>query len=164
MILSTIIMGILAFLLVGIGYFKGGGEHLKGLSLAIKMTLEILPLLIFAFLIAGMVQVLIPKEWISKWIGEESGLKGILIGTIAGGLTPGGPYISLPIAVGLWRTGGSVGTVVAFVTGWSLWAIGRLPIEVGIMGWRFAVVRFLSTFLFPPIAGLLANFIYRILK
>jgi hypothetical protein len=29
--------------------------------------------------------------------------------------------------------------------------------EVGMMGWKFTVVRFTCTFFFPPIAGLIAN-------
>ena len=89
----------------------------------------------------------------------ESGWRGLLVGTIAGGLSPGGPYVSLPIVAGLLRSGASVGTMVAFLTGWSLWAIARMPMEVGILGWKFTLVRFVSTFIFPPIAGFLANII-----
>jgi uncharacterized membrane protein YraQ (UPF0718 family) len=150
-------MGVLAIILVSIGYYKGGGEHVLGLKSAMNMTIQILPLVIFAFIVAGMVQVLIPHEFLSKWIGKGSGIRGILIGTVAGSLVTGGPYVSLPIAAGLLRSGASVGTTVAFLTGWSLWAIARLPIEVGVMGWKFTLVRMVSTFFFPPIAGLIAN-------
>ena len=157
MVIATVIMGLLAIILVSIGYYKGGGEHVLGLKSAMSMTVQILPLVIFAFIVAGMVQVLIPHEFLSKWIGKGSGIRGILIGTVAGSLVTGGPYVSLPIAAGLLRSGASVGTTVAFLTGWSLWAFGRLPIEVGIMGWKFTLIRMLSTFFFPPIAGLIAN-------
>lgn len=157
MLIATVIMGALAIILVSIGYYRGGGEHVLGLKSAMSMTAQILPLVIFAFIVAGMIQILIPHEFLSKWVGKESGIRGILIGTVAGGLTPGGPYVSLPIAAGLLRSGASVGTMVAFLTGWSLWAVGRLPIEVGIMGWKFTLIRIVSTFFFPPIAGLIAN-------
>jgi len=157
MLIATVIMGALAIILVSIGYYRGGGEHILGLKSAMSMTVQILPLVIFAFIVAGMVQVLIPHEFLSKWIGKGSGIRGILIGTVAGSLTPGGPYVSLPIAAGLLRSGASVGTTVAFLTGWSLWAFGRLPIEVGIMGWKFTLIRMVSTFFFPLIAGLIAN-------
>ena len=125
-----------------------------------KMLLEILPLLFFAFIIAGMVQVLLPKDLISKWVGVESGLRGIIIGTVAGGLTPGGPYVILPVFAGFLRAGASVGTMVAFLTGWSLLAVGRLPMEFGILGWKFTLIRFACTFFFPPIAGLLAQALF----
>jgi len=157
MLIPTIIMGVIAVVLVVIGYQKGGGEHILGLKSAGNLLLQIIPLLILAFIVAGMVQVLVPTETISKWIGTESGLRGILIGTVAGGIAPGGPYISLPIAAALLRAGASIGTMVAFLTGWSLWAVTRLPLEVGIMGWKFALIRLACTFFFPPIAGLIAN-------
>ena len=79
---------------------------------------------------------------------------------MAGGLSPGGPYVSLPIVAGLLRTGAGVGTMVAFLTGWSLWAIARLPMEVGILGWKFTLVRLSTTFFFPPVAGWLAHFLF----
>lgn len=157
MLIPTIIMGGLAIVLLFVGYYKGQGQHISGVSSALNMTVEILPLLVFAFIVAGMVQVLLPRELLSKWVGMESGLRGILIGTVAGGLAPGGPYVSLPIVAGLLRSGAGVGTTVAFLTGWSLWAIGRLPMEVGILGWKFTFIRLASTFFFPPIAGLIAQ-------
>ena len=157
MVIPTIIMAVLAIILIIIGYSKGEGQHATGLKSAFNMIVEILPLLIFAFIIAGMVQTLLPKGLISRWIGEESGLRGILIGTVAGGLTPGGPYVSLPLVAGFLRTGASVGTMVAYLTGWSLWAVSRMPMEIGILGWRFVLARLAATFFFPPIAGLIAQ-------
>jgi len=157
MLVPTIIMGALAVIFLLIGYYKGQGQHIIGMRSALRMTVEILPLLIFAFIVAGMVQVLVPQELLSKWVGGESGTRGILIGTVAGALAPGGPYVSLPVAAGLLRAGASVGTMVAFLTGWSLWAVSRLPMEVGILGWKFTLIRIASTFFFPPIAGLLAQ-------
>jgi uncharacterized membrane protein YraQ (UPF0718 family) len=157
MLIPTIIMGALAVILLFMGYSKGQGQHISGMKSALNMTVQILPMLVFAFIIAGMTQILLPQELLSKWVGAESGLRGILIGTVAGGLSPGGPFVSLPIAAGLLRSGASVGTMVAFLTGWSLWAVGRLPMEVGILGWKFTLIRIASTFFFPPIAGLVAQ-------
>lgn len=157
MLVPTIIMGLLALILVYVGYSKGGGQHILGLKSALTMLIQIVPLLILAFIVAGMIQTLLPQEIISKWVGAESGLRGILLGTVAGALTPGGPYVSLPVVAGLLKTGASVGTMVAFITAWSLWAVARLPMEVGILGWRFTLIRLASTFIFPPIAGLIAN-------
>lgn len=157
MLIATVIMALIAVILVIIGYSKGEGQHITGLKSALKMTIDILPLLVFAFIAAGMVQVLLPQELMSRWVGEESGLRGILIGTVAGGLTPGGPYVSLPLAAGLLRAGAGVGTMVAFISAWSLWAVARMPMEFGIMGWRFTLVRLACTFFFPPVAGFLAQ-------
>jgi uncharacterized membrane protein YraQ (UPF0718 family) len=160
MLVPTIVMAAIAITLVSIGYYKGQGQHIIGMERAMKMTVEVLPLLVFAFIVAGMVQVLLPRELLSKWVGAESGMRGILIGTVAGGFAPGGPYISLPIAAGLLRAGASLGTMVAFITGWSLWGVNRLPMEIGIMGWKFTLIRLASTFFFPPIAGLIAQTLF----
>lgn len=162
MFMPTIIMGIAAAVLVLVGCYKG--QHVAGIREAISMTMQILPLLIFAFIVAGMVQVLLPHDIISRWIGEESGIKGILMGTVAGAFTPGGPYVSMPIAAGLLRSGASMGIMVAYVTSWSLWAFTRLPMEIGILGVRFTLIRLISVMIFPPIAGLFAQFLSRFIK
>jgi uncharacterized protein len=164
MLIPMIIMGILAIVLLYVGYQRGEGEHIAGLKNAFDMTLQILPLLIFAFIVAGMVQVMIPKEMLAKWVGTESGMRGIFVGAIAGGLAPGGPYVSLPIVAGLLKSGASVGTMVAFLTGWSIWAVGRLPMEIGILGWKFTLIRVLSTLIFPPIAGYIAQLFFSNVK
>jgi len=156
MLIPTVIMAVIAIILTIFAYYQGRAKHVEGIKSAAIMTAQVLPLLLFSFIVAGMMQVLIPHEVISKWVGAESGIRGILIGTIAGGLAPGGPYVSLPIAAGLLRAGAGVGTMVAFITGWSLWAINRLPMEVGIMGLKFTLIRIACTFFFPPIAGFLA--------
>ncbi|MGC9365348.1 MAG: permease [Fidelibacterota bacterium] len=157
MLIPTLIMAAIALILLGIGYSKGSGLHLIGLKSAWRMTYQVLPLLIFAFIIAGMIQVLLPQNLLDRWVGAESGLRGIIIGTVAGGLTPGGPYVALPVIAGFLKSGAGVGTMVAYLTSWSLWAVARLPMEFGILGWRFTLVRLASTFFFPPIAGLIAQ-------
>ena len=160
MLVPMIIMGVIAVVLLFIGYQRGGGEHIMGLKSAGNLLLQIAPLLIFAFIVAGMIQTLIPTETISKWIGTESGFRGVLIGTVVGGFIPGGPYVTLPIAAGLLRAGASIGTMVALVAAWALLAVFRLPIEVGLLGWKFTLIRIACTFFFPPIAGLLANLFF----
>jgi len=160
MLIPTIIMGVIALALLFIGYQKGGGEHILGLKVAGNILLQIAPLLIFAFIVAGMIQLLVPIEMVSRWVGAESGFRGILIGTAVGSLTPGGPFITLPIAAGLLRAGAGIGTMVAFITAWSLLAVSRLPMEVGILGWKFALIRLACVFFFPPIAGLIANTLF----
>ncbi len=155
MLIPTIVLGVLAAVCVIIAYQKG--VYIPGLKSGGTMLLQILPLLVFAFIIAGIIPLLIPQELISRWIGAESGLRGIMIGTVFGGLAPGGPFVSLPIAAGLLRMGANIGTMVAFVTGWSLLAFSRMPTEIAIMGWKFTLIRLACTFFFPPLAGLLAN-------
>lgn len=157
MLIPTLIMGVIAVVLLYIGYQRGGGEHIVGLKSAGNLLLQIIPLLIFAFIVGGMIQILIPQEIISKWVGAESGFRGLLIGSAIGGLMPGGPYVSMPIVAGMLRTGASIGTTVALITAWSLLAVSRMPMEIGLLGWKFALIRLACVFFFPPIAGLIAD-------
>ena len=160
MLFSTVIMAAVALVFMVVAHLKGEGMLLKGLGEGSKLLVQTLPLLFFAFLVAGLIQTLIPREIIARWIGKESGIKGILVGCIAGGLFPGGPYIAFPIVAGLYQAGASIGTVVGFVTAWSLWAVSRMPLEFGILGARPAIARFLSTLIFPPLAGILAQILF----
>ena len=161
MLIPTIVMAVIALVLVQIGFSRGQGQHVEGLKSAGGLALEVLPLLLFAFVVAGMVQALLPPRALENWIGAGAGARGILVGTIAGGLCPGGPYVSLPILLTLRSAGASIGTLVAFLTAWSLWAVARLPMEIGIMGWKFTAIRVATTFLFPPIAGFLAHVFFK---
>lgn len=160
----TVVMFVIALVLFIIASLQGDGKNVAGLKSAWNMTLQIIPLLIFAFIIAGLAQTLLPKDLISRWVGDESGIRGILVGTLAGALTPGGPYVSLPIAAGLLKTGASIPTMVTFVTGWSLLAVSRLPLDVGIMGWRFTLIHRVSVLIFAPLAGLLASLLIKLIK
>ncbi len=161
MLASTIIFAVLAVVLLFVGYYRGEGQHIAGLKAGFSILLQILPMLILAFIVAGMVQVLIPEEVIGRWVGAESGIKGILLGTVAGGLTPGGPYVSLPMVAGFFNAGAGIGTMVAYITAWSTYAVARLPLEIGILGWRFTFVRLACTFFMPPLAGILAQAIFK---
>ncbi|MFH1768857.1 MAG: permease [Candidatus Omnitrophota bacterium] len=132
MLVSTLIMALLASVLFFISYYKG--RHVEGLKASFVMIREISPLLIFAFIVAGMVNVLMPKDLLSKWMGEGSGIKGIFIGALAGACSLGGPYVSFPLAAALLNSGASIGRMVAFLTGWSLCSVSRLPVELASWG------------------------------
>jgi uncharacterized membrane protein YraQ (UPF0718 family) len=157
MLIPTIIMGVIAVIILFVAYQKGGGEHILGLKSAGNLLIRIIPLLIFAMIVAGTIPLLIPSGALLRWVGAESGWRGILIGTVVGGCLPGGPYVTLPLAAGLLKVGAGIGTMVALVTAWSLLAFMRMPLEIGMMGWKFALIRLACTFFFPPIAGLIAN-------
>ena len=153
MLILALVFGVIAFL-------KDKAILFSGLNSGVKLFIQILPMLFFALILSGIIQALIPREAINRWVGKESGLKGILLGCLAGSLVPGGPYTSFPIVAGLVKTGASIGTIVAFITAWSLWAITRLPIEIGVVGIKMTLVRLASTCIFPPLAGIIAQALF----
>lgn len=155
-------MAFLSLVAFFVAYNKG--VHLQGLLITKNLIIQVLPLLIFAFVLAGLLQVLIPVDLIIKWIGKESGLKGIVIAAIAGGFLPGGPYVTLPVVVGLMKLGASIPVLVSMITGWSLIAIMRLPLEIGILGPKLTLIRLFSVIILAPLAGIIAQFIVRVFK
>src|SRR6056297_2807854 len=148
----------ITILLAAIGVLQQGPEIImQALMAGGKMLIGVVPLLIAAFILAGMIQVLISKETVNKWLGKDSGLKGIMLGGIAGALIPGGPYVFYPIAASFLLAGAEIGTVVTFVVAKNLWSLSRLPMEIALLGPRLTLVRFVVTLLFPLIAGIIAN-------
>ncbi|MBE9527618.1 MAG: hypothetical protein IME99_00095, partial [Proteobacteria bacterium] len=97
---------------------------------------------------------------IAEWLGAKAGLTGIFIGAFVGWLIPGGPFVSLPIAAVMFKSGAGLGTMVAFVTGWGMGGLGRMTMEVGILGWRFTAIRLVCSFIFAPLAGVIAQAIF----
>lgn len=157
MIVSTLLMAVLAAILVGIGYANGKGQHIEGMRKGLLQFAKVLPLLVCVFIVIGMLPVLVPKDTFATWLGGQSGWRGILIGTLAGSIAPGGPLIHSVMAAGLLKAGAGAGAVVAFLTSGLLWAFALFPAEAGILGWRFMCLQFASTCVFPPIAGLIAQ-------
>ena len=138
---------------------QGGAELAqRGLSGGGSLLLRFGPIIVVSFLAAGFAEVLVPTQWVRDTLGEDSGVRGILIASAAGVVTPAGPFVSMPIAAVMIRAGAGAGPVVAFLTAWSLLALHRFVAwEVPILGWRFAVSRYLLCLALPPLAGLLAR-------
>ena len=132
-------------------------SHIRGLKTGKGMFLRVIPLLIFAFLLSGLIQVAIPEDIIETWLGDESGWRGIAIGTIAGALIPGGPFVSFPIFAAVFHAGAGIGTVTAIIAGWASLGIGQIPFELALIGPRFTLVRISTCLLVPLLAGALAQ-------
>lgn len=159
---SVVILAVIAVVMLAIAYVKGHDLPMTGLMTAGRTLWRNLPLLLLGFVIAGLTQVLIPKDVITNWLGTKAGIKGILIACVAGGLVPGPPYAVFPLVAGLYRGGAGVGAVVGFVSAWSLWSVSRLPVEVALIDPKPAIVRYIVTFAVPPVAGLLADVLVRL--
>jgi uncharacterized membrane protein YraQ (UPF0718 family) len=147
-----------AIVLAGVTWaLKGPEAILAGLSTGTNIFISVVPLLIAAFLVAGLVQTLATKELVTKWLGTATGWKGIALACLAGGLMPGGPYVYFPIAAVLLQTGAGLGPLVAFVSAKNLWSISRLPLEVALLGSQLTLTRFMVTLILPPLMGFLAE-------
>jgi len=160
---TTLILAAVTVALLIFAFYRGRDLPQAGLMAAGRTLWHNLPLLLLGFAIAGLAQVLIPKELIGRWLGAESGIKGILIGCVVGGLVPGAPYATFPLIATLYQGGASIGAVVGFVSAWALWSVSRLPVEMALIAPRPALIRYAITFIMPPIAGLAAQVVARLL-
>ncbi len=111
-----------------------------------------------ALLMASFLVRIIPVETMTATIGPQSGLLGIAIASVLGGILPGGPMTSFPIALIFLQGGAGIPQLVSLIAGWSVFALHRLlAYEAPIMGWRFVALRVLSSLALPLLAGLLAQ-------
>lgn len=156
-----LIIYVLAALLTVVAYLRDPSLPGVGLRAGGQLLLDVLPRLVAALILTGMIQALIAPEWIVHWLGQGSSHRGFFAGFVAGLLTPGGPMVSFPIMVVFYKGGASLSALVAYMTSWSLFGFQRvLAWELPFMGTRFLVARVLPTLVFPILAGYLVRFIY----
>lgn len=158
----VLLVGVLVVLGV-LAYRMGGAEEVTtSLRSGFDLLVRFAPILIISFLAAGFAERLIPQEWVREQLGADSGLRGILLATGAGILTPAGPFVSMPIAAVMLRSGAGSGPIVAFLAAWALLAVHRLLAwEVPILGWHFALLRYATCLVLPVLAGLAARSLAR---
>ena len=155
---TTLFLGGIALVLALLAWQHGGADlALTGLRLAGETLLSVTPLLLAAFLIAGLTQVLISHQMVERWLSASAGWRGILLACLGGALIPGGPYVYYPIAGSLLKSGAGLGVLVAFITAKNLWSVTRLPYEFALLGSNLTLLRVGFTFLVPPLMGLAAE-------
>lgn len=139
-------------------HLKGTQEVGQAMHGDFEVFLFLMPRMLGGMLIAGLVQMVLPPEIVSRWVGEESGVRGIIIAAAVGALTPGGPMTSFPIVVAFYMSGADRGALVAYLTGWSLLGFQRLLVwELPLLGPHITAYRILAVFWLPVAAGMLAR-------
>ena len=119
---------------------------------------RILPMFCVALPMAAFLSELVPADIATEWLGDDSGLSGILIASLAGGVMPGGPFVTFPLVLVLAGAGADKGALVAFILAWSLNGFQKLLVyEAPLLGLDFALLRTLITFPMPMIAGWIAR-------
>jgi uncharacterized membrane protein YraQ (UPF0718 family) len=150
---------VLCGVLAAIAWARGGAPLVQqGLEGGGRLILRYALVIVLSFLAAGFAEQLLPRQWMSHALGDPSGLRGILIASGLGVITPAGPFVAMPIAAVMVRSGAGAGPVVAFLTAWALLALHRFVAwEVPILGWRLALLRYGVSLVIPVLAGLAAR-------
>ena len=160
---SLITLGVVLVVLVGVAWVRGGLPlAADGLNSGMRLLLAVAPQLVIGFALAGMVTVLVPSEVLSRYVGGDSGLIGILLATAAGIATPGGPFVQFPLVAALARAGVGPGPMAAYLTAWSLLGWQRILVyELPLLGAPFTISRAIVSLVLPVAVGLLVPLLLR---
>ena len=163
--MTLLVLGGLFALSVGLVAVRGGVSGVReGLTVAVRLLRQVALLIVLGMALAALAGHVLPADLITRWMGNESGIVGVLIGTALGALVPGGPYVILPLAGSVLASGAGIGSVAAFITAWSLIPVSRtLMFELPFMGGAFTASRLLVNTPVPVIVGLLTPPVYTLL-
>jgi uncharacterized membrane protein YraQ (UPF0718 family) len=125
-----------------------------GLRTGAVEFLHLLPRIGIGVIGSGYIAEVLPRALIAPWLGPESGLTGVLIATLGGALTPGGPVVGFAIGAAALKGGAGAPQVIAYSTAWALYAVHRLVLyEVPMMPPRVVWLRALASLPLPFIAA-----------
>jgi hypothetical protein len=152
-ILLWLVVGVLAFLAAMRGRVLLNDGTREGLWEFVRL----LPRIGAGVVGSGFIAEVLPKALVASWIGPGSGLTGVLIATLGGALTPGGPVVGFSIGAAALKGGAGAPQVIAYSTAWALYAIHRLVIwEVPMMPPRLVWLRAAVSVPLPFIAAAIA--------
>ncbi len=119
-----------------------------------KNIIILFPAVVGIVMIIALLDVLIPKSAYSSFFTGNVILDS-LIGDIAGSVLAGNPITSYIIGGELLKQGVSLAAVTAFIVAWVTVGSVQLPIEMNMLGRRFAIARNLLSFLLSLIVAVL---------
>lgn len=154
-----------ALALIGVAARRRDGSLNRGLRIGGGYFLIMAPRMFFALFMAGFAAALLPGDLISSWLGTESGFRGIMIASIAGIAVPAGGVVAFPLALAMYKIGVGIPQLTAFLTTWEIFAIHRIIAwELPFLGPHFVALRVCSSFMLPPLAGVLAALFVAVLS
>ncbi len=82
-----------------------------------------------------------PRETIVKYMGEGSGLKGVVLSFIIGSAAAGPLYGAFPVAAVFMKKGVKFSNLMVFIGAWSTTKIPMLMFETASLGLKFMLTR-----------------------
>lgn len=114
-------------------------------SIAIEGTLnnviELIKLVPPVFVLLGLMDIWVPKDKMMKFMGANSGFKGILLSFLLGSFAAGPLYAAFPVAAMLLRKGSTIKNVMIFTGAWASTKVPMLLIEIYSLGVKFTITR-----------------------
>ena len=103
--------------------------------------IEMVSFIPFLFIIVGLFDVWFPKEKVENHIGQESGVKGILVMIVLAMMQAGPLYGAFPVAYILFKKGASIKNIFIYLGAFASLKIPMLGMEIGYLGIQFTLAR-----------------------
>lgn len=104
-------------------------------------VLEMLTFLPPIFVLLGLLDVWVDRETMIKYMGANSGLRGMLLGFILGSAAAGPLYAAFPMAGVMMKKGARLLNIFIFIGAWSTTKIPLIMFETATLGFRFMALR-----------------------
>ena len=119
-----------------------GVTSIKNSAYYIKEMLMIMPVI---FVLTALLDTWIAKEKITKYLGKESKVKGIILSFVLGSISAGPIYAAFPMCVMLHKKGASVRNLVIILSSWAVIKVPMLLNEAKFLGIKFMAIRWVLT-------------------
>jgi uncharacterized membrane protein YraQ (UPF0718 family) len=132
----------------------------KALLKAWKAFENILPQFLSVLIIIGLALAVLTPEAISRLLGTDSGITGILMSLAIGAITLIPGFVAFPLAAALLKNGAGYAQIAAFVSSLMMVGIVTLPMEFKVFGKKAAVLRNVLALAFSFLVALAMGVIF----
>lgn len=139
---AFLIVVVAAYILMFIFKPDMGVTSIKNSAYYIKEMLMIMPVI---FVLTALLDTWIAKEKITKYLGKESKVKGIILSFVLGSISAGPIYAAFPMCVMLHKKGASVRNLVILLSSWAVIKVPMLLNEAKFLGIKFMAIRWVLT-------------------
>ena len=137
-----------------LSFFKDRTKTKMALKKAWKSFENILPQFLSVLVIIGLALAILTPEQISRFLGSDSGLFGILVALLIGGITLIPGFVAFPLAAALLKNGAGYGQIAAFVSALMMVGVVTIPMEMQTFGKKATLLRNGLALAFSLIAAL----------
>lgn len=124
-------------------YIFNNDLGMKAINISTYSFEEMLFVIPPVFVLLGLLDIWVPREIMIKYMGENSGIKGVFLSMILGSAAAGPLYGAFPVAAVFMKKGVKFTNILIFIGAWSTTKIPMFLFEMSALGAEFAVTRLL---------------------
>lgn len=136
-------MFLFTLVLLGILFFVDQGKGIKAIKLVGFSFKEMILVIPPIFVLLGLLDVWVKKDVMVKYMGDGSGIKGIILAFVIGSASAGPLYGAFPVAAVFMKKGVKFSNILIFIGAWSTTKVPMFLFELNALGIEFALTRLL---------------------